>query len=76
MRSTGWKEDAVKVGELIDELRELNPDEEIKFRVRGTATMKQEITGHFSGVYDLEVDVDTAAELDCIDNDGEVTLWI
>lgn len=66
----------MKVAELIDELRELNSDEEIKFRVCGTATMKRDLTGYFSGVYDLDMDVDTEAELDCIDNNGEVTLWI
>lgn len=76
MRSIVWKEDAVKVAELIDELRELNPDEEIKFRVFGNVSMKQELTGRYSGVYDLDTDVDTAAELDCIDNNGEITLWI
>lgn len=66
----------MKVGELIDELRELNPEEEIKFRVFGYVCMKQELTGRYSGVYDLEMNVDTEAELDRIDNNGEVTLWI
>lgn len=75
MRSTGWKGDAVKVAELIDELKQLDPSAEVVFRVLGMATAKHELTGQ-TGVYDLEIDVDTAAELDCIDNNGEVTLWI
>lgn len=66
----------MKVGELIEELRELNPNEEIKFRVHGYVCMKQELTGRYSGEYDLEMNVDTEAELDCIENDGEIAIWI
>lgn len=65
----------MKVAELIDELKQLDPEAEVVFRVLGMATAKHELTGQ-TGVYDLEIDVDTAAELDCIDNNGEVTLWI
>lgn len=65
----------MKVAELIDELKQLDPSAEVVFRVLGMATAKHELTGQ-TGVYDLEIDVDTAAELDCIDNDGEITLWI
>jgi len=70
-----WKEDAVKVAELIDELKQLDPAAEVVFRVLGMATAKHELTGQ-TGIYDLEIDVDTPAELDCIENNGEVTLWI
>lgn len=76
MRSTGWKGDAVKVAELIDELKQLDPEADVSFRVCGNVCMKQELTGRYSGVYDLETDVDTEAELDCIDSTGEITLWI
>lgn len=66
----------MKAAELIDELRELPPDQEIRFLVRGTVSTKQELTGRYSGYYDLEMNVDAAVELYCIDNTGEITLWL
>lgn len=66
----------MKVAELIDELKQIDQAADVSFRVCGTVSNKRELTGHFSGVYDLETDVDTVAELDCIDNNGEITLWI
>ena len=66
----------MKVAELIDELKQLDPAADVSFRVCGNVCMKQELTGRYSGVYDLETDVDTEAELDSIESNGEVTLWI
>ena len=66
----------MKVAELIEELKQLDPAADVSFRVCGNVSMKQELTGRYSGVYDLDTDVDTEAELDSIENNGEITLWI
>lgn len=61
--------------ELLKQLEDIEPDEEITFRVIGTLDMELELCGRYFGLHNFPCDVDEEVDFDEVDG-NEVKLWL